>query len=800
MPKPETSLALLIPPPGRAGWRLFAAAVALGIAALASSEVQALALGRVTVLSRLGEPLRAEIDLPSLTDAEAATLQLELGGPELYRSATLEYAPWLRDVTLRLQRRPDGRAVVEVLSERIVTEPFVDLVVVARWAGGELLRGYTLLFDPPHLRPPAPVVPLAPPMPAAPAAPESAATADPAPVPAPAAAPVPARPVQAAPAQVEAAGARRITVRPGDTAGRLAQQHRPDGVTLEQMLVALLRANPEAFIRGNVHLLKAGAVIDLPEAEAAGAVDAAQARALIAAQTRDFNDYRRRLAAAAPLQRAPQAQRQAQGKVEAAVADTAPQAAAQDRLRLSQAGRDAEQAQRLAAERQQQEQQQRAAELERNLRELEQLRQLAAPATTPAPPAEPATAPTAAPAPPAESAPPPVAAPTAPAVPAPVTPPPSVPQASLVQEVLQHPWTLPGAAAVVVLLGTLAALRARRRRSAEPAPAPAAEPPVGAAPPAEAAEATIASAADTDAPLDPVAEAEVYLSYGRDAQAEDLLRQALAVQPHRLDARLKLLEILAQRGDAAGFEAEARALQPLCTADSPEWERACTLGQTLDPDNPLYQRSGASPGTAAAGLAAAAATAAAEPLRPAEGAQPPTLDLALDTVDATPQAGDSALEVDSDLTSELPPVEEAAAAAPASPAPADDLGLDFDLDLEPLAAAPAEPQPAPSAAAPATLPPELAELSLDLPVDETAEAAAAPELAAAEAAPMQAQPPSATLESGSDPNPLETKLSLAREFAAIGDVDGARILAEEIVAEAQGELRERAQAFLAQLG
>ncbi|MDW8336580.1 MAG: hypothetical protein RMK34_06365, partial [Tepidimonas sp.] len=197
-------------------WRRVAIAAALSAALAVGNPAWALALGRVTVQSQLGEPLRAEIDLPALTEAEAATLQLELAGPERYRSASLEYAPWLRDVTLQLQRRPDGRAVIVVRSERPVSEPFVDLVVVARWAGGELLRGYTLLLEPAALRPPtiaAPgdsstaVVPQA----TAPAS--RLATAE-----------APARATSPPPA-ASASSARRLVVRPGDTAGRIAQQH-----------------------------------------------------------------------------------------------------------------------------------------------------------------------------------------------------------------------------------------------------------------------------------------------------------------------------------------------------------------------------------------------------------------------------------------------------------------------------------------------------------------------------------------------------------------------------------------------
>ncbi|WP_143891172.1 FimV/HubP family polar landmark protein [Tepidimonas alkaliphilus] len=788
----------------RARWRQVAAIAALS-AALSASEAWALALGRVSVQSQLGEPLRAEIELPALTEEEAATLRVELADPARYRSANLDPAPWLRDITLQLQRRPDGRAIIEVRSERRISEPFVDLIVVARWAGGELLRGYTLLLEPPSARAPAPVTPLlepavpAPPQAAAP--PTAVAPSDPQTSADPASSQSPARRAGTARAQADhgsaasSAAPTRIVVRPGDTAGRIAQRHRPEGVTLEQMLVALLRANPDAFIRGNVHLIKAGAVIDVPDTADVGRIDAAEARALVAAQTRDFNAYRRRLAAAAPAQHTAAPQRQAQGKVEAAVADAAPQASAQDKLTLSKAERDAQEAQRLAIERQQQEQQQRAAELERNLRELEQLRAQAQ-ATAPSEPpsaetgasastatevtgdAAPQVGQDASPAQPADVG---ANAPT-PAVSAPLPPQPSEPSGP-VEAWLRHPWALPAAGGALALLAGLAWWGLRRRRSSQTAPAmPAAEPTPQPTP--EPASESADSPADDDR-LDPVAEAQLLLAHGREAQAQDRLREALAVQPHRLDARLKLLELLARRGDAAAFETEARALQPLCTADSPEWQRTCELGRELDPDNPLY-RSTSAPATAAVGAAMVAAGVAATGLSSAAD-EPPTLDAPLEAASSWSAPASTSFET----AAASDPAAASEPASPEQPGPTegDDLALELDWpedDGQSVSEATAQ---APS---PAGLPPEVAELSLDLPLDDGQEAAAP-----AAAMPEDA---SAGAPAAPDRDPLETKLSLAREFEAIGDIDGARILAEEVLAEAQGELRERAQAFLAQLG
>ena len=792
---------------GARRWRGVAIAAALSCAL--AGNAWALALGRLSVQSLLGEPLRAEIDVPALTDAEAASLQIGLAPPERFRAANLDFNPLLQEVALTLERRPDGRAVIVLRSNRPVGEPFLDVVVQARWAGGELLRGYTLLFDPPNLRPVAPVAPAVngptavPAVPATPPAPPSPVVTDVRPAqPVPAPAPAPRASAASAPAQRP----QRIAVRPGDTAGRIAAAHKPADVTLEQMLVALLRANPNAFIRGNVHLLRAGAVIDLPDGASAAPVDAQEARRILAAQTRDFNEYRRRLAQAAPRQEAPAATRAATGGVQAAVAEDKPQASAQDRLTLSKPGAAPAEA-RIAQERQRNESEQRVAELNRNLQELEQLRQ-AATAPTPAPDTAPAapspTAPTPAAAglevaatppvaaapstpsaePPAAPAPEPASEPTAAAPAAPPAPPPASapapapsPEPSALAALLGHPLVIPAAGGVAVLLAVLAWWRLRQRRHQAP-PSPPQESDIdtvgqaaGTGEPVPASpvmpspdEIEASSPLDAGADVDPVAEADVYLAYGRDQQAEEILLEALRLTPDRLPVRLKLLEIYAQRPDATRFEAAARELYALTEGQGPEWERACELGQTLDPDNPLYR-----PATGQAGGVAGATASAMTAGTVAGASDLPELDLP--------------------------------AAPSGAPTPADE-GLDFDLDLPPTEGAARTDDPAAAMAETPSLPPELAELSLDLPGDD---ALAGLDGADTAREPIGANTPNDDLSSQevaeglTEADPLETKLSLAREFEAIGDIDGARTLAEEVVAEATGELQERARAFLAQL-
>jgi pilus assembly protein FimV len=145
---------------------------------LAASNAYALGLGRLSVQSALGEALRAEIDVTSLTPEEAGTLRVRVAAPEAYRAAGVEYNPVLPATNVELQRRADGRPYLRVTSDRAVQEPFVDVILEISWASGRLVREYTMLFDPPAIaRAPAPV-------PSAPAAAAVIAAAPPAAAPA----------------------------------------------------------------------------------------------------------------------------------------------------------------------------------------------------------------------------------------------------------------------------------------------------------------------------------------------------------------------------------------------------------------------------------------------------------------------------------------------------------------------------------------------------------------------------------------------------------------------------------------
>ncbi|WP_137895210.1 hypothetical protein [Ramlibacter sp. 2FC] len=116
---------------------LVTAAVLAGLAC--PPDAQALALGRVIVHSALGDPLRAEIEIPQISAEESASLQVGLGSPEAFQSAGLDYNPALAGVQISLQRHPDGRHYLRLTSSRPMLEPFLDVVISTQWSSGRLL-------------------------------------------------------------------------------------------------------------------------------------------------------------------------------------------------------------------------------------------------------------------------------------------------------------------------------------------------------------------------------------------------------------------------------------------------------------------------------------------------------------------------------------------------------------------------------------------------------------------------------------------------------------------------------------
>jgi pilus assembly protein FimV len=666
-----------------------ASLVATAIATLPFGA-NAAGLGGIHVFSGLGQPLRAEIEL-NATPEELSSLSARVAPVEVFQAANVAYSPVVGALRLEVERR-GNRSVVRVFSVQPIHEPFIDLVVELNWAAGRAQREYTFLLDPVDLTPPQATASTQPPA-------VVAATPQPAPT---SAAAAPSRPV-ASPA-VQSATEYRV-VR-GDTLRAIAERFAPADTNLDQMLVALLRANPEAFEGGNMNRLKAGAILKLPDAIEVQSVDRATARREVVAQAADFNAYRNRVAATAATRSAaePAASRESSGSVVARVEEAQP-ATARDRVEVSGAATmtesatatsgsasDVARAARLQAleeelasrERALEEANARLNDLEAMVRDLQRLVEIRnqdlallqqrvaeqsaqAPASTtsetPAPievvrneapvaetaeaavpeqtpaatpaaetpaveesiqerPAAAASAPAASPTP--AAAPAPAAAATAPApakpaeakpqpAPAKPAPRPAPPQEPAPEPSLfDDPMLLAGGGGILALLLGYAGYRFNQSRKAKEAT----DESIGSLSDGQSSAHSVfgvkggqsvdtgassvlhtdfsqsgLTSIDADEGVDPVAEADVYMAYGRDAQAEEILLDALKVDANRPAIYLKLLEVYAHRGSVQQFEGVATDFYSRTNGEGSEWRKAAEMGRALDPNNPLYAES-----------------------------------------------------------------------------------------------------------------------------------------------------------------------------------------------------------------
>jgi pilus assembly protein FimV len=892
---------------GKITVKICLSAIALLLLPLSAS---AAGLGKVTVQSALGQPLRAEVEISSVQPGEGDTFTARIAPSQAFRDAGIELNPALATIKLVTERRPEGRYVVVLTSAVPVNEPFLDLLIELSSSTGRLIREYTFLLDPPEYKGPQAVTPPV----AAPAPP--AARVQPVEAPKQPEMRAPAAIAERQPAAPAAAKSKDSTyqVKRGDTLAKIAGSTKPEGVTLQQMLIALYRGNKDAFDGDNINRLRAGRILTVPDKEVASAVEQKDAQRLVIAQGQDFNEYRRKLGGA--VAEAPEqvdAKRRSSGGKITSQDDTKPLPAKdqKDQLKLSKAdagkagGKPAAE-DLIAKDKALKEANERVADLEKNVKDLQKALELASksmadlqkqaqakpaagptPAVTPAPtPAvaakadapkadaakasapvvsEPAKAPTpaapvvaeaakapAAAAPDAAKAVAPIVAEApkaAPAAKAAAKAPPPPPPPSFVDELLEDPMMLGGAGAVVVgLLGYgVFAYRKKRKSQFENSV-------MGASTPMDSSSVFGSSGGqnidtgssqfqtdfsqggvgtiDTDE-VDPIAEADVYMAYGRDAQAEEILKEALAKDPSRHIVTAKLLEIYAARKDLKAFEATASGLIAATGGQGPEAEKAMALGLSIDPGNALYGgAAGASPVQDAAATVVMPAAATAEPdialditaeeRAPASGidfdlgapadttasqsdetlditaapADDAPIDLGFDlgvtaapaaaSVDFTPEAtqviGAGApepapvveapmLDAGLDISFDLPDTPPSTIEAPAPDAGLSGASIDFDLAL-------GEPEKAPAAPAAAPLEMDLSSISFDL--GTPGEAAAAP---VGDARWQE----------------VATKLDLAKAYEEMGDKDGARDLLKEVMKEGDGAQQQQAQTLLAAL-
>ena len=234
---------------------------------LTSVGAWALGLGDIELRSALNQPLDAEIQLVSATADELNSLRVDLASQETFDRYGLDRPAYLGELIFDVGTDNLERPIISVSSTGPMAEPFVTVLVEASWSQGRLLREYTVLLDPPVLLPlpaAAPTVQTAQagaPDVTQPAAAINRPAAQLAPAPAPAT--LMGQPVEAAQAATPSPGSYG-PVRSAETLWAIAEQHRPNGVTMNQMMVALYRANPQSF-GGNMNTLHLGSILRIPQ-------------------------------------------------------------------------------------------------------------------------------------------------------------------------------------------------------------------------------------------------------------------------------------------------------------------------------------------------------------------------------------------------------------------------------------------------------------------------------------------------------------------------------------------------------
>ncbi|RUJ04517.1 pilus assembly protein FimV [Pseudomonas aeruginosa] len=496
---------------------------------LLAGQASALGVGDITLHSALNQPLDADIELLDVGDLGADEIEVRLAGADVFAAAGVERLQFLNELRFSPVLQGRGGNRIHVSSSRPVQEPYLNFLVEVARPNGRIVREFTVLLDPLGYTPRM--------LPAARSGIEPQRQSS-TPVPAPRSAAVVVDPALLEPGD-------EYLARPSDNLWAISGRLRGAGnADRAQLMEALYQLNPQAFVNADRHRLKAGARLRLPagyqpERGAPGAVKEAAVEVLPPAD-------------AAVVENAPAALVEAQRQ-----ADAEAEALARQREELSQRMDDL-QRQLQALQEQLQQRDHQVAELQQQLARRQAVR---------------------------PAAPPPAAA--APSVAQPVETP---------TDSQYWRWMI----VLLLVLALLGVLLLRRRREEAPvpavepkrrvalnlplrraprspaaAPAPAkveeqARPPVAApsSPPPSPPPAPAAAPRAAMAAADKLDGADIYIAYGRYGQARDLLRQVLAEQPQRLSARMKLLLVLAELGDAAGFDALVE--ETLASGGNPE--------------------------------------------------------------------------------------------------------------------------------------------------------------------------------------------------------------------------------------
>ncbi len=841
----------------RVGKKIFATIVLTGLA----TQAWALGLGEIQLNSALNEKLEASIELYDATGLQPTEIIVSMASADDFARVGVERFFFLTDIRFEVTYDRNGVGEVRVSSSQPITEPYLNFLVEVLWPNGRLLKEYTLLLDPPTFGQAAAPQVSAPSRAAETASRgvidrEPAATSGTQVQMAPTAGPAVDSPLD----EGVVDGEYRMTDR-SDTLWEIALQTRPSSqVTVQQNMLAIKRLNPEAFLRDNINLLKAGYNLRLPSEREALAVDTGNANAIVAQQNQDWRaisrgesvpesiaseafpsqvagaedaDLRGQVDATAEAGREEAAAEVSEGelRIVAGQGDSASGTAAgaaddeqlssvmeeQDRLAREvdeltyQLDREKELAanQLAVKERQLDVKDQQIAEMQA---EMERVREELNKAQAAPDGAQSQNQ--------------------------------SAAQKSA-QPWWQSPYVLGGGAGVLILLLAYALIAARRRRSEDeeyyPEEAEADELSAFVEEPEEAyaeetqeaelesdeyetpivtADADSESQAQGSETSDVIGEADIYIAYGRYPQAISLLLGVLAEDPGRNDVRFKLLELYAETRDRAGFDEHMAELLERCDDEEALLSARELAQQFGDEDQSQAPADDAAEAELEAGFDESGADDDLENLLE-DVAEDDTLDVttaeaataeleALDTED---------VEALTDATATSMASAEIAESAEETKQSADlDTTLDFELELD-------EKTPEEDSEAAAETVSEGAgdqlggDLGIDFKLEDEAANGVADEL---EATPgdedlgpgLDAELPdlddveldldlgseSAAEEDefdfGDEADVATTKLDLARAYIDMGDEDGARDILNEVLSEGNSEQQQQAQTML----
>ncbi len=267
--------------------------LSFGLCLLGTCEVQAVTLSRPQVQSIVGVPLKVEIDLSKISEEESLDLQVTLADQDTYNARGISMSTAIEEAKLELLTRDDNSKYLKITGVYPVFDPYVEVIVNLKWATGSILRNFGLLLATESTTP------------------ES-------------------KPLQTP----VAVSSKLVHVESGDTAGKIALQNMDKNqLSLDQMLIALLNSNPDAFIQKNVNLVKAGAKLIIPSTDEALAVNNQAAHSEILLQSKAFGKYKTSLATNLPLSEMPKTEKSVSGKVSGKVKDSTP--TPNDQLKLS---------------------------------------------------------------------------------------------------------------------------------------------------------------------------------------------------------------------------------------------------------------------------------------------------------------------------------------------------------------------------------------------------------------------------------------------------------------------------------